>query len=146
MKITKKIFQTKLNERVVDYSLLFFRVLVSSSLINTHGIKKVLHFQDEVKHLPDLLGIGGYATAIIAVGATVVAPILIILGLSTRLMALLSFCITFSGFAIVHAKDAWEVRDAPLMYSLSLMLIFVLGAGKYSLDALVSRKYFKNIL
>jgi len=34
----------------------------------------------------------------------------------------------------VHRKDSLEVRDVPYMYTLSLLLILALGAGKYSLD------------
>ncbi|WP_299670291.1 DoxX family protein [uncultured Polaribacter sp.] len=120
--------------------MLFFRVLVSLAMINTHGLKKILNFSDTVAHIPDPFGMGDQVSAIIAILANIVGPIFVILGLGTRLAILPILSVTLIGFFVVHAGDSWAVRDVPLMYSLAYLFIFFLGAGKYSIDY----KVYKN--
>lgn len=123
-----------------DITILIFRILVSVSMINTHGMKKILDFDATVIHIPDPFGFGGEISAIIAVIANIIAPIFIILGLGTRLAALQILSVTLVGFFIVHANDTWAVRDVPFMYSLAFALLFFFGSGKYSLDHFLSLK------
>ncbi len=129
-----KIFNSEPSFLSKDYTLLFFRILVSLSMINTHGMKKLLSFEDTVKHIPDPIGVGGEISAVIAIVANIVAPLFIIVGLGTRLAAMAILSVTLMGFFIVHGNDPWAVRDVPLMYSLAYLLIFFMGPGKYSLD------------
>lgn len=123
-----------------DAIILGFRVLVSLSMINTHGIKKLVHFSDTVANIPDPFGLGGEISTYIALLANIVSPIFVILGFATRLAALQILSVTIMGFLVVHAGDPWAVKDVPLMYSLSYLLIFFFGAGKYSLDHNLSNK------
>ena len=124
-----------------DFTLLLFRVLVSLSMINTHGVKKILDFEGTIAHIPDPIGIGGEASAVMAIIANIVAPVFVIIGLGTRVAILPILSVTLMGFFVVHGNDPWSVRDVPLMYSLSYLTLFFLGAGKYSLDAkLFSKK------
>lgn len=138
--LRNKILSPWYDELTSNITLLVFRILVSISLINTHGIKKLLNFEGTVQNIPDPLGVGGEISAVMAIIANIVAPIFIIFGLGTRLAALPILSVTLTGFFIVHANDSWAVRDIPLMYSLAYMLIFFLGAGKYSMDY----KFFKT--
>jgi len=138
--IVQTIFSTRDVFFSKDVSLLWFRVLVSLSMINTHGIKKIMDFEATVQHIPDPLGVGGNLSAIIAIIANIIAPFLIIIGLGTRLAILPILSVTLVGFFVVHGNDPWSIRDVPLMYSLAYAFIFFLGAGKYSLD----HKLFKS--
>lgn len=124
-----------------DTILLLFRVLVSLAMINTHGIKKLTNFADTVQNIPDPFGIGGEISTYIALLANIVCPILVILGFATRLAAFQILSVTLIGFFVVHAADPWAVRDVPLMYSLAYLLILLFGAGKYSLDYGLARKF-----
>jgi putative oxidoreductase len=128
------IFKSQPNSKTVDISLLVFRVLISLSMINTHGMKKVLNFEETIQHIPDPLGVGGEISAVIAILANIVAPIFVIVGFTTRLATLIILSVTLMGFFVVHGSDPWAVRDIPLMYSLAYLLILFMGAGKYSID------------
>ena len=124
-----------------DFTLLLFRVLVSLSMINTHGVKKILDFEGTIAHIPDPIGIGGEASAVMAIIANIVAPVFVIIGLGTRVAILPILSVTLMGFFVVHGNDPWSVRDVPLMYSLSYLTLFFLGAGKHSLySKLFSKK------
>ena len=141
MKTTlQKVFSYQPEFLSQDITLLLFRVLVSLSMINTHGMKKLLDFEGTVQHIPDPLGVGGETSAVIAIIVNIIAPIFVILGLGTRLAILPILSVTLMGFFIVHGNDPWPIRDVPLMYSLVYLALFFLGAGKYSLD----HKFFKK--
>ncbi len=103
-------------------------------------MKKLLNFEETIKHIPDPMGVGGEISAVLAIVANIVAPLFVILGLGTRLATIPILSVTLMGFFIVHGNDPWAVRDVPLMYSLAYLLIFFMGAGKYSLD----NKFFKT--
>lgn len=134
----KQILQLALNTNIQDKSLnqalLFFRVSVALSMINTHGMKKILHFQETVAHIPDPFGMGGTVSTIIAILANIVCTIFVALGFLTRLNALFILGVTLSGLFLVHFSDPWPVKDVPLMYSLAFILIAWLGPGKFALD------------
>jgi len=134
MKLNSYIFKSQPSPKTVDISLLVFRVLVSLSMINTHGMKKLLNFEETAKHIPDPMGVGGEVSAFIAILANIVAPIFVIFGFATRLATLVILSVTLMGFFVVHGSDPWAVRDIPLMYSLAYLLILYAGAGKYSID------------
>lgn len=138
--LVTKIFSAKQHEFTTNSALLVFRVLVSLSMINTHGMKKLLNFQETVNHIPDPMGLGGEASAVIAIIANIVAPVFVIFGLATRLAVIPILGVTLAGFFIVHGNDPWAVRDVPLMYSLAYSLLFFIGAGKYSLDYKLFKK------
>ncbi|NQZ45237.1 MAG: DoxX family protein [Flavobacteriaceae bacterium] len=137
--LKNKIFSPWANRLTSDISMLFFRVLVSLSMINTHGVKKLLDFEGTVQNIPDPIGVGGEISAVIAIVANIVAPVFIILGLGTRLATLPILSVTLMGLFIVHGNDPWSIRDVPLIYSLAYLLILFMGAGKYSIDYKISK-------
>ena len=138
--LINRLFAIENSQDTINWTLLFFRIGIGLSLINTHGLKKVLHYQDTVAHIPDPFGIGGEISTIVAILANVVFAGFLALGLFTRLSTLFIFGVTISGLLFVHINDPWPVKDVPLMYSMSLALIFVLGPGRYSLDNYLFKK------
>ena len=139
-KIIQPLVSTKITATKTSIALFVFRVLLSISLFNTHGLKKILDFEGTLQHIPDPFGFGSEFSAYMAVFANIICPVFVALGLFTRATILPIVGITLSGFFIVHANDPWAVRDIPLMYSLSFLLLLYLGPGKYSLDTKLFKK------
>jgi len=136
----KKLFSSEMPSwDVTNGALLAFRVLVSISMINTHGWKKITDIEGTIAHIPDPFGIGGVLSAYLSVGANIFLAGFVALGVFTRLSSIGILSVTLVGFFIVHGNDPWPVRDVPLMYSLAFLLILVLGPGKYSLDEKISK-------
>jgi len=133
-KITNYLYQTNISDKELGISLLIFRILLSLSLINTHGLKKIVHFENTVVHIPDPFGLGGEMSTYFAIFANVFCPVFIILGFMTRLALLPIMMTTAIGFFVVHVADPWAVKDVPLMYLMTSTLLFVLGPGSISLD------------
>lgn len=141
MEILKQILTSDLGSSYNDIAFLIFRVLFAIQLFRVHGLKKFRLENGRREVIPNPLRLPDKLNAIVASFADLVVPFLIILGLGTRLAVLPTIGVTAIGYFVVHRKDSLEVRDVPFMYTLSLLLILALGAGKYSLDY-----YLLNIL
>lgn len=141
MEILKQILSSDLGSSFNDIAFLIFRVLLSVELFRVHGLKKFRLENGKKEIIPNPLGLPNKMNALVASFSDLVVPFLIILGLGTRLAVLPTIGVTAIGYFVVHRKDSLEVRDVPYMYTLSLLLILALGAGKYSLD-----NYLLNLL
>lgn len=134
MEILKQILSSDLGSSFNDIAFLIFRVLLAVELFRVHGLKKFRLENGKKEVIPNPLGLPDKMNALVASFSDLVVPFLIILGLGTRLAVLPTIGVTAIGYFVVHRKDSLEVRDVPYMYTLSLLLILALGAGKYSLD------------
>lgn len=134
MEILKHILASDLGSSFNDAAFLVFRILLGIELFRVHGLKKFRVENGKKEVIPNPLGLPDKMNALVASLADTVVPFLIILGLGTRLAVLPTIGVTAIGYFVVHRKDSLEVRDVPYMYTLSLLLVLALGAGKYSLD------------
>ena len=134
MEILKQILSSDLGSSFNDAAFLVFRILLGVELFRVHGLKKFRVENGEKEKIPNPLGLPDKMNTLVASLADTVVPFLIILGLGTRLAVLPTIGVTAIGYFVVHRKDSLEVRDVPYMYTLSLLLVLALGAGRYSLD------------
>lgn len=132
--ILKQILNSDLGSSFNNIALLIFRVLLAFELFRVHGMKKFRVENGQKEQVPNPLHLPEKLNDLIAIFSDTVVPFFIILGLGTRLAVLPTIGVTAVGYFVVHRKDSLEVRDVPYMYTLSLLLILALGAGKYSLD------------
>ncbi len=126
---------TKMSE---DLGKLLLRLTVAGLML-FHGISKIIHGVAWMAgplaalHLPAFISYGAYV-------GEVVAPVLIILGLYTRLAGLvLSFdlfmafiLVSHSRFFMVAPTGGWGL-ELDAFYFLGGICIFLLGAGRLSL-------------
>ncbi|NKI25762.1 DoxX family protein [Arenibacter sp. 6A1] len=139
-RITKNIFNSGDYPNNVSAALLVLRVVIGFFML-THGWGKMENlFSGEPIQFPDPMGVGATASLALAVFAEVFCSILIILGLGTRFAALpLLITMLVAGF-IVHANDGFGKQEFALLYGVIYLTIALIGAGKYSLDYLISNK------
>lgn len=117
----------------LDHGLLLLRVGVSGMLL-THGIPKINRLFAETIEFGDPLGVGATTSLILALIGEVVAPVLLIIGYKTKLAAIPAFItMAVAGF-IVHADDPFSRKEKALLFALCFLVIFLTGAGKYSID------------
>lgn len=132
--ILKQVLHSDLGTSFNNWTLLIFRVLLAIELFRVHGMKKFRVENGQREQLPNPFHLPKNLNNLVATFSDTVVPFLIILGLGTRLALLPTIGVTAIGYVVVHRKDSLEVRDVPYMYTISLLLIMALGAGKYSLD------------
>jgi len=118
-------------------------VALSLQIIVVHGFKKVGINVAEPEKIPNPLHFPEAFNHAFAVSANLFFPSLVILGLFTRIAILPILAVTLTGYFVLHWNDALLVKDTPFMYSLSYLLILVLGPGRYSVDYFFERKRVK---
>ncbi len=114
--------------------MLFFRLATAFAIIRVHGIKKILDVESEIANIPDPFGMGGAASAFIAILANTLFAGFVAAGFLTRISALFILSVTLTGLLVVHLSDPWPIKDSPLMYSIAFSLILFMGPGRYSVD------------
>ena len=130
LELLSKILYSDLGSEFNNWVFLGFRVLLMIELIRVHGLKKL----DAHHDTPNPLGLPRKLNNFISVFATLYLPILGIVGLGTRLVILPALMITTIGYFVIHRKDSVVERDVPYMYTLTLLLLVLLGSGTKSLD------------
>ncbi|GAA4270367.1 DoxX family protein [Hyunsoonleella aestuarii] len=121
-----------------NYGLLILRVGIGSLML-THGIPKISKLAESPIKFPDPIGLGASTSLILTIIAEVLAPILIIIGLKTKLASIPAAITMFVAFFIVHASDPIGKKEKALLYLICFIVIFLTGAGKYSLDGLLTK-------
>ena len=132
--IIKTLLYSDLGSPVNNSIVLIFRVLLMLELFRVHGMKKFRVENGQREHVPNPLHLPEKLNALVATFSDTVVPFLVFLGLGTRLFLLPTIGVTAIGYFVVHRKDSIEVRDVPYMYTLSLLLLWAVGPGSYSLD------------
>lgn len=121
-------------KRNIDLGLLLLRVGLSGLML-THGIAKLTAFiGGDTAVAGDPLGLGTLVTSILVLIGEFIAPVLILIGLRTRL-ASIPVIITMAVAAfVVHAKDPIENKEMALLYLVGFIAIGLMGAGRFSID------------
>lgn len=115
--------------------LLVLRVGMSALML-THGIPKLINLIQGDMSFGDPLGIGSTLSFILVVFAEAICPILIILGLRTRLAAIPVIITMAVAAFIVHGNDPFSSMEKALMYLVGFTAIALMGGGKYTIKQL----------
>jgi putative oxidoreductase len=122
-----------LTKSYFNFSLLFFRVVLSASLL-THGYGKFLKLINGDFEFADPLGVGAIPSLFFAVLGEFIAPIFIIFGFKTSWASLVSIITMAVITFVVHADDPFKGKEKALLFGIGFILLFLQGPGKFSLD------------
>lgn len=127
------------NQKFLSLGLLILRVLVGITML-THGLAKLTSFSELSTTFPDPIGLGSTLSLILIIGAEVGCSLFVIVGAFTRLAVIpLVFSMLVVIF-IVHANDPFQMKELPFLYLGIYILLFFTGAGRISLDTIISKK------
>ncbi len=137
--MVKKLFSTDLwSANATDLASLILRLTLGGLMLN-HGYPKLMNLLSGDIKFGDPIGIGVTASLALTVFAEFVCSILLIIGLGTR-AALIPLIITMLvAVLIVHSADDIGTKEGALMYLLPYFALFLLGSGRYSVDAFLKR-------
>jgi putative oxidoreductase len=116
----------------IDEALLALRLGFGGFML-THGIPKISKLSNAAE-FPDPLNIGGLPSLILCLIGEVLAPILIIIGLKTKLAAIPAAITMVVAAFIIHANDDLASKEHALLYLIAFVVIFLAGPGKFSVD------------
>lgn len=115
-----------------DLALLLLRVGFGGFML-THGIPKFEKLSD-ASGFHDPLGIGALPSLLLTIIGEVVAPLLLIIGLKTKLAALPAAITMLVAAFVVHGKDNLGAKEHALLYAIVFIVIFLAGPGRFSID------------
>lgn len=116
-----------------DLGLLILRVGISGLML-THGIPKLLKVLQGNFEFADPIGLGSAISLILIVIAEALCPVLIIVGVKTRLATIPPIIAMAVAAFIYHGADSIADKEKALLYLVGFIAIGLMGAGKLSLD------------
>ncbi|AQW29923.1 DoxX family protein [Ralstonia syzygii subsp. celebesensis] len=121
-------------DTAVHAGLLFLRVAGGALLLYVHGLPKVLHYSQELARIEDPFHLGAAPTLLLAILSETVCPLLIALGVLTRLACLPIVFLLLVALLVVHRE--WSIADGQFGWLLLTLFVTVLiaGPGRFSLS------------
>ena len=134
MSLRRRLLSTGPTVLRTSLGLLLLRLGFGGLMIVRHGWPKLAKFSEKKAVFPDPLGVGSELSLTLALVGEIVAPLLIVLGLGTRLASVpAAFTMAVAAF-LVHAGDPLAKREMALIYFVAFVVIALMGPGRYSLD------------
>lgn len=133
-------------ERNKDIGLLILRIGIGISFIFVHGLPKMIGGPERWEKLGGAMGslginfaplFWGFMAAITEFGG----GLLLLVGLFTRSTSVfLAFTMLVAAMRHLTAMDPWGRVFHPIEIMVVFIAFIFLGAGKYSIDAMIARK------
>lgn len=120
-----------------DLALLLLRIGFGGLML-THGIPKMGRLSNP-EGFADPLGVGSTTSLILVLIGEVLAPALIIIGFKTKRAAIPAAITMAVAAFIVHGSDPIGTKEKALLYLFVFVIIFLAGAGKFSVDGRKAR-------
>lgn len=130
-----------------DYSLresvlLLLLRLMFGVLFMLHGIAKMKYFSEIVTTFPNPLGLGSEFTLYCIIFVEVACSVMIICGALFRIALIPAIFSMIVIFFVIHNGDIFAYKELALIYLLMFIILFRMGAGRYSLDDAIARRIY----
>ncbi len=124
----------------VDGAALVIRIVFCGLMVYNHWFMHLSLFSESPDSFPDPLGIGAVATYYIVIISEGLCATFVLLGLFTRWALLPLLAVMLVATVQVHWNNSMSEKELPLLYLAVFATIWLLGPGKYSLDAQVLKR------
>lgn len=116
---------------------MLLRVVFCGLLLYNHAMVKLALFRDNPDSFPDPIGFGASTSFYLVMFAEMFCGALVFMGIFTR-AALIPLMITMSVAVLrIHWENDMTDKELPLLYLAVYIAIFLIGPGRFSLDARV---------
>ncbi len=121
-----------------NLAALLLRILVGGLMI-MHGWPKLANYDQYVTEF-NPIGLGNDLSLSLAIFGELICGIFLVLGFMTRLSAIPVLITMIVAFFVVHGADEFYVKELSFVFMGLAIVIFFLGSGKYSADAILFRR------
>ncbi|RYJ41974.1 DoxX family protein [Flavobacterium beibuense] len=122
-----------------DLATLLLRLIFGGMFVY-YGFMKAANYEAIAPLFQDIIGIGAKLSFNLVIFAELVCGFLVLIGLLTRFAIIPVFITMIVAYFIAHANDSFDVKAIAFVYMLLCLVIFILGSGKYSADAVLFGK------
>ena len=130
--MTNFLFPKPVTSKGYSLLLLALRILFGI-LFMTHGISKILNYTELCFTFPDPIGIGKEVSLVLAIFGELFCSIAFLFGALYRLFTIPMIIVMVVAFFHIHQGDMAQCELAFLY----LIIMYISGHGKYSIDKLV---------
>lgn len=130
----KKLRSPRLDEIVSPEMAVFLLRVGVAALVMTHGIPKLMRVLEGNFDFGDPIGLGPTTSLFLVTFAEAICATLVLLGLWTRFAAIPLIINFIVVVFVAHANDPFGVKEKGVFFLISFIILFLTGAGKYSLD------------
>lgn len=125
-----------------DLALLALRLTMGVTLFLKHGLEKITNFSQMASHFPDPIHIGPVPSLLFAALSDSICSLLVILGLGTRLAALVVVINLVVAFSLVHRFALFGPHNGELalVYMGGYLTLLLGGGGRFSLDRALGKQ------
>lgn len=128
------------NSLVLNIGILFIRLYFGLTMAFAHGLKKVPPSEKFIGYITSLSLPLPEVMAWCAGLSEFFGGIFIALGLMTRLCGASWIATMFVAAFVAHASDPFSKQEPALGFLVIGLFLFLSGAGKFSIDAMISKK------
>lgn len=138
----KKFFIPSDDSDLTSMAIFVARLWFGLTMLVVHGLGKLAHFKDMVGTFPDPIGLGQDTTLALVVFAEVFAAFFLVIGLCTRLAALVLVIDMFVAYLMVHKAEIGGQGSGELafLYLAGYVILLMSGGGLFSLDTILFAK------
>lgn len=123
----------------IDLSLLLIRI-ASAGFMFSHGWGKLVKLVNGNFEFGDPIGLGVELSLGLTVFAEIICAFLLLIGLFTRLASIPLIITMIVAVFVVHLDHDFGKKELGLFYLINYLVLFLSGAGKYSVDTLLRKK------
>lgn len=124
-----------------DIALLVLRITFGGLMLANHGWGKMMKlFTGDPTKFPDPIGLGAPVSLGLTVFAEALCAALLVVGLFTRWASIPLVITMLVAALIVHGGDPFADKEMALIYLAAYVAIGLMGAGSFSLDAIIGKK------
>lgn len=132
------LFPQSFRGKGVSFLILCLRVFFGV-LFFTHGLDKMMNFNELSETYPSVLGFGSYMTLMVSIFCEFCCSLFLIAGLMVRITVIPMIVAMAVAFFDVHDGMMPE-GELALIYLIMFLILYVTGPGRYSVDYLIDMK------
>lgn len=135
----KRFLSVSHHNRNTDIALLLMRLGFGFFMAYGHGLGKIMNYAEYKGQFLDFMGLGPAFSLDLTIFAEFFCSIFIFLGLGTRLAAIPLIITMLVAITVVHSADPFAQQEMAWHYLLIYVILLIMGSGRYSLDAIISK-------
>lgn len=140
----KSLLNTSLKTNNIDLGLLILRTGIGVLML-VHGLPKMASLvSDQPVQFPSVFGLGATIFLGLAVSAEVFCSMLLVLGLGTRLAAILLIITMLVSELHIHGNAPFAKQEMGIHYLLAYIVLLMTGPGRYSVDFALANRLVIN--